>query len=253
MTAFTISVAGFPIHIEALYESTMRYCQGYLCEEEPVLSVRVDQHDLDRERMKSDQERELEGLAPCSVSDAYLETLAVYRKIAAALLERDVLLFHGSAMAYQGKAYLFTAASGTGKTTHSRLWLSQIPGTYVLNGDKPLLRIEEDRVLACGTPWQGKEHYGTNEILTLEAVCILTRDSTNHIEPLSFHDAFPTLIAQSNRPPEPKALLHTLSLTERLGKLTRLYRLGCNMEPEAALISFHAMCGEDSHERNDEI
>ena len=248
MTAFTISVAGFPIHIEALYESTMHYCQDYLCEEEPVISVRVDQGDLDRERVKSDRERELEGLPPLSFPDSYLETLAVYRKIAAALLQRDVLLFHGSVMAYKGKAYLFTAASGTGKTTHCRLWLSQIPGTYVLNGDKPLLRIEEDRVLACGTPWQGKEQYGKNEILPLEAICILTRDSTNHIEALSFHDAFPTLIAQSNRTPETKALLHTLSLTERLGKLTRLYRLGCNMEPEAALISFHAMCGEDIDE-----
>ena len=229
MTAFTISVAGFPIRIEALYESTRRFCRDYLCERTPVLSVHIEQSDLDRERVKSDREHELEGLAPQSFSDAYLETLAVYRKIAAALLEKDVLLFHGSVMAYEGKAYLFTAASGTGKTTHCRLWLSQIPGTYVL---------------ACGTPWQGKEQYGRNEMLPLEAVCLLTRDSANHIEPLPFHDAFPTLLAQSNRSAEPEALLRTLRLTERLGKLTRLYRLGCNMEPEAALVSFHAMCGE---------
>ncbi|MBQ6927246.1 MAG: hypothetical protein IJQ36_02935 [Oscillospiraceae bacterium] len=244
MTAFTISLAGFPIRIEALHGSTKHFCRDYLSDAAPALCVRVDQRDLDREREKSDRERTLEGLAPRSYADEYLETLAVYRKIAAALLEKDVLLFHGSVMAYAGKAYLFTAPSGTGKTTHCRLWLSQIPGTHVLNGDKPLLRIEEDRVLACGTPWQGKEHYGRNEILTLEAICILTRDSTNHIEALSFHDAFPTLIAQSNRPAEPQAMLKTLALTERLGKLTRLYRLGCNTEPEAALVSFHAMCGE---------
>lgn len=244
MTAFTISIAGFPIRIEALYESTRHFCRDYLCEQAPVLRVHIEQSDLDRERVKSDREHALEGLAPVNFSDAYLETLAVYRKIAASLLEKDVLLFHGSVMAYEGKAYLFTAVSGTGKTTHCRLWLSQIPGTYVLNGDKPLLRIEKDRVLACGTPWQGKEHYGRNEILPLEAICLLTRDNVNHIEPLSFHDAFPTLLAQSNRSSEPEALLHTLGLTERLGKLTRLYRLGCNMEPEAALVSFRAMCGE---------
>ena len=244
MTAFTISIAGFPIRIEALHESTRHFCRDYLCEQAPVLSVHIEQSDLDRERVKSDRELVREGLAPVSISDASLETLAVYRKIAAALLEKDVLLFHGSVMGYKGKAYLFTAASGTGKTTHCRLWLSQIPGTYILNGDKPLLCIEKDRVLACGTPWQGKEHYGRNEILPLEAICLLTRDSVNHIEPLSFHDALPALIAQSNRPSEPEALLHTLGLTERLGRLTRLYRLGCNMEPEAALVSFHAMCGE---------
>ena len=245
MTAFTISLAGFPLSIEALFESTRRFCADYLCSGQPLFHIRMEQADIDREREKSDRERELEGLPPQRYSDAYLETLAVYRKIAAALLQKDVLLFHGSVMAYEGKAYLFTAPSGTGKTTHCRLWLSEIPGAYVLNGDKPLLRIAADRVLACGTPWQGKENYGRNEILPLEAICILGRDSFNHIAPVSFHDAFPVLIAQCNRPPETEALLYTLKLSERLGKLTRLYRLGCNMEPEAAHLSFHALCGKE--------
>ena len=245
MTAFTISLAGFPISIEALFESTRRFCADYLCSGQPLFHIRMEQADIDREREKSDLEQELEGLPPHRFSDAYLETLAVYRKIAAVLLQKDVLLFHGAVMAYEGKAYLFTAPSGTGKTTHCRLWLSEIPGAYVLNGDKPLLRIEADRVLACGTPWQGKENYGRNEILPLEAICILGRDSFNHIAPVSFRDAFPVLIAQCNRPPETEALLHTLKLTERLGKFPRLYRLGCNMEPEAAHVSFHALCGKE--------
>jgi len=242
MTAFTVSLAGFPIHIEAIHESTRRFCADYLCGETPMVEICMQPRDIELEGEKSDRERALEGLPPHRFSDAYLETLAVYRKIAAALLDKDVLLFHGSVMACNGKAYLFTAPSGTGKTTHCRLWLSEIPGVHVLNGDKPLLRIEADRVLACGTPWQGKENYGRNEILPLEAICILGRDSVNHIEPVSFHDAFPTLIAQTNRPPETQALLKTLKLTERLGKLTRLYRLGCNMEKDAAAVSFHAMC-----------
>jgi len=245
MTAFTISLAGFPVHIEALHESTKRFCADYLCADPPLFHIRITQEDIDREREKSDREHELEGLPEHSFSDAYLETLAVYRKIAAALLEKNVLLFHGAVMAYHGKAYLFTAPSGTGKTTHCRLWLSEIPGAYVLNGDKPLLRIEADRVFACGTPWQGKEHYGRKEILPLEAICILGRSGVNCIAPVSFHDAFPVLISQSNRPSEPEALMHTLKLTESLGKLTRLYRLSCNMEPEAARVSFDALCGEE--------
>ena len=242
MTAFTISLAGFPIRVEALHEHTMRFCADYLCEDTPVLTIRMRQEDIDLECEKSDQERELEGLPPHRFSDSYLETLAVYRKIAAGLLEKDVLLFHGSVMAYAGKAYLFTAPSGTGKTTHCRLWLSQIPGTYVLNGDKPLLRIEQDRVLACGTPWRGKEKYGRNEILPLEAICILERDTHNHIEPVSFRDALPVLLAQCNRPDDAQPMLRTLELIGRLGRMTRLYRLGCNMEPEAARVSFRAMC-----------
>ena len=242
MTTFVISLAGIPIRISALYESTARYCAGYFCDEAPLVEIRMDPEDIARERFTALREDELEGLPQRGYSDAYLETLAVFRKIAAALLDHDILLYHGSALAYDGKAYLFTAPSGTGKTTHSRLWLSEIPGAHILNGDKPLLRIENDRAYACGTPWRGKEKYGRNEILPLEAICILERDTHNHIEPVSFRDALPVLLAQCNRPDEAQPMLRTLELIDRLGRITKLYRLGCNMEPEAARVSFRAMC-----------
>lgn len=242
MTTFVISLAGIPMRISALFESTAQYCAGYFCEEAPLVEIRMDPSDIARERVKAIREDALEGLPQHSYSDVYLETLAVYRKIAAALLEHDILLYHGSVLAYDEKAYLFTAPSGTGKTTHSRLWLSEIPGAYILNGDKPLLRVENDRAYACGTPWQGKEKYGRNEILPLEAICILERDTCNHIESVSFRDALPVLLAQCNRPDEAQPMLRTLALIDRLGRMTRLYRLGCNMEPEAARVSFRAMC-----------
>ena len=242
MTTFVISLAGIPMRISALFESTAQFCAGYSCEEAPIVEIRMDPTDIARERVKALREDALEGLPQHSYSDAYLETLAVYRKIAAALLDHDILLYHGSVLAYDGKAYLFTAPSGTGKTTHSRLWLSEIPGAYILNGDKPLLRVESDRAYACGTPWRGKEKYGRNEILPLEAICILERDTCNHIESVSFRDALPVLLAQCNRPDEAQPMLRTLALIDRLGRMTRLYRLGCNLVPEAARVSFRAMC-----------
>ena len=243
MTEFTISLAGWPIGVRALFESTMRFCEGYLTRETPKISVCVTEEDIAAEHEKARREDALEGLAPHRYSDAYLETLALYRKITAALLGHDILLFHGCVMGYAGRAYIFTAPSGTGKTTHSRLWLSEIPGSYVLNGDKPLLRVERDRVLACGTPWQGKEKMGRNEMLPIAAICVLKRDSANRIRPLTAHDALPALIGQSNRPQEAEAMLKTLNLIDRLSKLTDLYELGCNMEAEAAHVSFDAMAG----------
>ena len=243
MTEFTISLAGWSIRVKALFESTKRFCEAYLTREEPQISVCVTEKDIAAEEEMSAREDMLEGTAPHRYSDAYLETLALYRKITAALLPHDILLFHGCVMGYDGQAYLFTAPSGTGKTTHSRLWLSEIPGCYVLNGDKPLLRFEGDRVLACGTPWQGKEKMGRNEILPIAAICVLKRDLVNHIRPITPHDALPVLIAQSNRPREAEAMLRTLGLIDRLSKLTKLYELGCNMEAEAAHVSFYAMAG----------
>ena len=231
------------MRIEALHPQLADFCRDYVTGVEPAFAVSMTQEDIDREREKSAREDELEGKPVRHFSDAYLETLAVYRKLALSMLSYDAVVFHGSVLALDGKAYLFTARSGTGKTTHTRLWLKNIPGCHVLNGDKPLLRLREDGVFACGTPWQGKEGYGCNEILPLAAVCLLERDRDNHIAPVSFHEAFPVLIQQTHRAEEGAALVKTLSLIGRLDGCVKLYRLGCNMDDEAALVSHRGMTG----------
>jgi len=241
MTVFTLSLADTVFRVEALYPGTQSFCRDYLTEEEPEFTVTITPEDILSEREKSAREDEIEGHPVRHYSDPYLETLALYRKLAKVLLKKNAVVFHGSVLAWEGKAYLFTALSGTGKTTHTRLWLKMVPGSYVLNGDKPLLRATEDGVLACGTPWQGKENYGCNEILPLAAICLLERDSVNHMEAISFRDALTTLIQQVNRPQEPELLLQTLQILNSMNKRVRFYRLGCNMDDEAALVSFRGM------------
>lgn len=241
MTDFTISLAGKNIGVSAMHETTKKFCQNYLTEAEPDFTVVICQEDIEFERLKSAEEDALEQIPTRQFSDRYLETLALYRKLAKGMLDYGAVVFHGSVLAYEGRAYLFTALSGTGKTTHSRLWLKNIPGCHILNGDKPLLRVTEDGVFACGTPWQGKEGYGCNEMLPLEAICVLERDRTNHIELISFRDGMNTLIQQTNRPTEPALLIKTLDLIGKIGTGVKLYRLGCNMEDEAAFCSFEGM------------
>ena len=243
MTEFSVSLAGVPMRIRAMHTGTCDFCRDYLTGEEPAFTVSMTQGDIERERAKSAREDELEGKPVRHFSDEYLETLAVYRRLAVELLTYDAVVFHGAAVAFDGKAYLFTARSGIGKTTHTRLWLKNIPGSYVLNGDKPVLRLVEGRYFACGTPWKGKEGFGCNEILPLEAICILGRDEKNHIEPVSFHDALPVIIQQTHRPDGQEALMKTISLIGSMNGRVRFYRLGCNMEDEAALTSFRGMTG----------
>ena len=123
-------------------------------------------------------------------AEPYLETLAVYRKLAQLLVQDDILLMHGAVVAVDGQAYLFTAQSGTGKTTHTRLWMQQFGDRAVMvNGDKPLLHITNEGVTVYGTPWDGKEHLSTNTSCPLKALCILTRSETNHIERISKKEA----------------------------------------------------------------
>lgn len=242
MREFQISLAGQAIGIRSLHDEVFHLCRDYLSDA-PEVSFRIETEpeDLRFEQEKSLREAALEGKPALLYPEPYLETLAVYRRIAAGMLEYDTWLMHGSAVAVDDEAFLFTAASGTGKTTHTRLWLEQIPGAYVVNGDKPLLRMRDGFCEVCGTPWSGKENMNRNVIVPLRAVCFLRRGTENRIEEISFREAAPDLIQQSFRHKDPIVMQKTMALVKLLGNCVRFYRLFCNMEPEAALVSWSGM------------
>lgn len=241
MEHFTITLAGIPAEIHTLYSATKSFCQDYLSNDVPLLSITITQQDIDYERNKSVKESFLTDKPVHHYKDSYLETLAVYRKLTKKLLEYNIILFHGAVLTMNGMAYLFTAPSGTGKTTHIHLW-KQVFGDSVsiLNGDKPLLKITQDGIFACGTPWQGKENEGENKIVLLKAICILERSQTNQIESLTFSQALPVLFQQTYLPSETEALIKTMEIIKELHKVD-LYRLICNMNPEAAEVAYAGM------------
>ena len=236
----TIKLAGIPIEIHTLFDSLFR-AEEYETDEAPVFSVRTTQRDIMAEREKSMAEAVYEGIVYPNYSPAQLENTAVYRKIADRLPEYDGLVFHGSAVAVGERAYLFSAKSGTGKTTHTRLWLQNIKDSYVVNGDKPILRIMDGKPFVCGTPWMGKEGYGCNRNVPLSAICILHRGAENHIEKTDFAKVYLRLIGQAYRPENGALVVKTIKLLERLGQLVPIYELFCNMENTAAFVSFGGM------------
>lgn len=249
MDEFTVSIARIPVRIKPLLPEIKSYFTDYLCSEREAFTVATKDCDLEFERDYSDRiyaEEEHHEWSP-----RYLETLAILRKIANRIPNYDTILFHGAVVAYAGKAYLFAAPSGTGKTTHIRLWLEALPDAYVLNGDKPFIRVEKDgSILACGTPWRGKEKYGRNEILPLEAICHLERDTVNHIASITAKEAGNGLLRQTYLPSESQAIVKTVTILDKVSKNVRLYRLLCNMDPEAAQISIRAMVKDASERSN---
>ena len=244
MTTFTISLADFCLEINSIFETTRTFCRDYLCEATPEFSVTIFPEDITFEREKSAKEDLLEGIPVRQFSDEYLETLAVYRKICAKLLERETLLFHGSAIAVDGVAYLFTAKSGTGKSTHTALWRQVFKDRAVMiNDDKPLLKLTSDGVLVCGTPWNGKHGLGCNRMVPLKAICILERAEQNTIVPVDAVEALPMLLQQSFRTGTPNGTVLLFDILDKLTKRVQLYRLGCNMDPQAAIVAYEGMKG----------
>ena len=154
----------------------------------------------------------------------------------------DTFLFHGSCVAVDGEGYLFTAKSGTGKSTHTRLWREYLGDRAVMvNDDKPLIRADENGVTIFGTPYNGKHRLGSNIAVPLKAVCILTRAAENHIEPIDREQAYAMLVQQAYRPADPVAMAKTLTLIDRLADGAKLYLLGCNMDIEAAKAAYEGM------------
>ena len=241
-------IADRNIEISSLYSMVHEMSSGFLIDAAPDFRVAVGQAEIDRERAAAGRDVGVQlEYGYCiggALSDAYLETLAVYRGIADKMPEYDSILMHGSALALDGTGFLFTAPSGVGKSTHARLW-RELYGDRVqmINDDKPLLRILDDQVTVFGTPWNGKHRLGGNLSAPLQAVCFLARGRENAIRPVSSHEAYPLLLRQIYRPADADALMKTLKVADRLLSSVRFYRLECNMEPAAAKLSSETMKG----------
>ena len=239
----TYRIADRIIEVDSLYPLVHDQCREYRLCGPSDFCVTVTQADIDFEREKSAREDEIEGIPVRRFSDPYLETLAVYRQIAEKMPDYDTFLFHGSAIAVAGQAYVFTAKSGTGKSTHARLWRELLGEQAVMvNDDKPLISVREDgAAVVHGTPWDGKHRLSSSISVPLKAVCILERSAENIIREITKAEALPMLLQQAYRPAAPAALAKTLVLLDRLD--VRFYRLCCNMDLSAAELSYNTMKG----------
>lgn len=175
---------------------------------------------------------------------SYLETLTVLRKIAEIFPLHNRFLIHGASIAFGDKGYLFTAPSGTGKSTHIRLWRKYLgENVKIINGDKPFISIENSEPRIYGTPWAGKENWHKNRSALLDGICFLQRAAENTIRRLEPVECLPLLFQQVYMPKDPTAVALTLELIDVLVKNVPLYLLKCNMSEAAVKCSFEEMIG----------
>ncbi len=225
----TLGIAGLNISIENKFDYIKEQSKDYTVDTDNCdFSVSASSLDLEKEAQMSD----------FNYSSGYLESIAVYRKIAEKLPEYEALVFHGAIIAYEGKAYAVTARSGVGKTTHLRLWLREFKEkVHILNGDKPILRIIEGKIYAAGTPWRGKENYGANEMLPLEGIAFIVRSADNRAKSLSPSDASIKFLSQVYMPNGSCETSKALITANKIISKVPFYEFYVNMQPEAAVMA----------------
>lgn len=241
MAQFSMEIAGKTILVSPLFESTVYYCQKYRTDKQPDVAVCVTREELKQEQQILLEEALREGIRPRTFPDPFLERSVMQRKTAKALLAWDILMVHGSTVAVDGNAYLFTAACGTGKSTHTRLWRQRFGQRAVMiNDDKPFLRLEKEKVFACGAPWSGKHGLDTNITVPLKGICILERGQENRIFPIDPEEAIPLLEDHWDLTPFPADLWKPL--IHRVCQSIPVWRMQCNRDPEAAEVAYGRMC-----------
>ena len=242
MTDFSLKIAGHTAAVSSLFESTPQYFRAYLTQDTPEFSVTVSREDIAFEQADLLEEAYRDGFKPRVFTDPFLERAAIQRAFAEYLFDDNILLFHGSAVAVDGEGYLFTAHSGTGKSTHTRLWRQLFGDRAVMvNDDKPFLELRSDGVWLHGSPWSGKHGLDANIQVPLKGICILERGAENRIWPVTKEEALPMLQKQAYHPLDAAKESSFTALVNQLAETVSLWKMACNKNPEAAQVAFDAM------------
>ncbi len=213
-----------------------RQSEGYLCDFEgyPEIIVAPDCDDM---------ESRFKELAHLTQPECeYMWTGAAFCE---KLLDFDGFMLHASAVAYEGKAYLFSAPSGTGKSTHTGLWVKHFgeDKAYIINDDKPVIRIVDGTVLVYGTPWSGKTNKNKNVGVPLQGICFLEQAAENSIDRMNVNDAVFRILNQTIRPKNQKRMASLLDILDRVLKFKPVYLMGCNMSEDAVMTAYNKMKG----------
>ena len=230
------SFAGLIIDIRFHHDFGKQLCSRYVYEgtEAPDFTIEVDEQMMAAER-KFDI---------YNSSDGVIESLAAYREICNRAYAYGCMFMHCSAISYKGNGVLFTAPSGTGKSTHSALWRRYFgEAVQIVNDDKPFLRFGENSVEVCGTPWDGKHHRSNNICVPVKAIVILSQAKKNRIYKTDAKQALYHILNQTIRPDDPALMNTVLDFCEKLLQQVPVYALECNISEEAVLTDYNAIKG----------
>lgn len=224
-------ICGLKVYMDPKHETLKKQSEKYLCAQT--------QDDYDLKISLSDEYiKEKQAQYP-HLNDDMVEYIFYGSLFYEKILERDMFFLHSSAIAYENNAYLFSAPSGTGKSTHTSIWLKNFKGAFIINDDKPAIALENGEFFVYGTPFSGKTDTSENVKVPLKAICLLERGEENKIEKCPAAKAVLPILNQTVRPPDKMASL--MDLIKKLLEKCQVYNLRCNMEDAAAVLAYNEM------------
>ncbi len=168
---------------------------------------------------------------------SFVENQCILDKLSSILLNKyGSFIFHGSAISYKDNGYIFTAPSGTGKSTHVNN-LRKVLGDEIkyINDDKPIIKIEDNTPFIYGSPWEGKHFLGSNIKAKLKAFIFLEQDNKNSVKEVDFNEFLTKILSQSQKP---KTVFEGEKLLDVIVNFTnsnvKFYILKCNKDVSSA-------------------
>ncbi len=230
---FKCKIAEIVVEIDNRFPYTENACRDYFCAdtEKSDIIIKVSDAEIESERREN-----------LKISPELLEFTAIYRKLCEAMSRYDGFIMHSSLISIDGDGIAFLAPSGTGKTTHTANWKKAFgERVQIVNGDKPIVRIIGEEIMAYGTPWCGKEKINRNTHTHLKALAFIKRDEKNHVESISSEAALPLLMQQLLIPKEDDEVIKLLDYVNILLSKCKLYAIYCTAEEESAIVAYNAI------------
>lgn len=234
---FYLGMAGLNVAVHNSFDLIERECEGYVIDRPDHVDFEVRPTDEEKHRFKSSC-LERWGVV---LDDEQTEERIVYARLYGTLPSFGRFWIHAVLVELDGWGYAFSAPSGTGKTTHARIWLREFPGARIVNGDLPVICAHDGAYWGWGTPFCGKEHYQVNCSVPLRGLAFIERGESNAIEPLRPSEAFAYMVNDHHTWMGPENEGRYLDLFQRFVETVPLWRLTANMSPEAAHVARAAM------------
>lgn len=221
-----IRVAELDIALSCQGALTERICRPYM-----VDGTRADLRLYTTGAHIARKQREL----PIGLSDEQAECIALHEQLSLRLVDHDAFVLHAALISYKGKGYAVVAPRGGGKTTHAKLWLSCFgDDARIINGDKPIVRLQKDGFMGYGTPWCGKEALGKNAAVPLCGICFISKSEQDRVRKIDEREYLDLLIGNVVFPADRSSMDRGAKLLARLIRTVPAIAAECTMTEQAA-------------------